>query len=211
VVLRTDVYGQYSDGTFGVYASFAFFHQVGTSTTAEGGLEVGGIVAGGEGPVAGVFRLGLALPTASSRPEGIAATTTGSPARLGDAIGSLPERLTLRLSGSLLADIELFFARLDVGFDFSFPSDERSFREDLVGMRVSPGVGLDFGIVEWTIESVNAGFLEGVPGSPFRHTLGTAVHLDVEPFRAAVGYSLPLGEGSDGKVHVLTFNVQGVF
>ena len=160
--LRFELYGQYvTNSGFGLYGAFPLAHTFGEEddpdvfpdpTTAIGNLEVGGLYVITKNPtLSWVFRLGVALPTASDDRDGAATNFYATWPRLTDLALAVPNAWYVRFGVSPLIHVSNVFFRADLGFDIG--SDDDDAADEL--LRFNVGGGIDLGVVALSLELAN--------------------------------------------------------
>lgn len=160
--LRFELYGQYvTDSGFGIYGAFPLAHTFGEEddpdvlpdpTTSIGNLEAGGLYVITRNPrLSWVFRLGVALPTASDDRDGAATNFYATWPRLTDLALSVPNAWYVRFGVSPLIHVDNVFFRVDLGLDIG--SDDDNFADEL--LRFNVGGGIDLGAVALSLELAN--------------------------------------------------------
>ena len=161
--LRFELYGQYvTNSGFGIYGAFPLSHSFGDPpdvtpplpqpTTAIGNLELGGLYVITRDPkLSWVFRLGLAVPTASDDFDGATTNFYATWPRLTDLALAVPNAWYVRFGVSPLIHISNVFFRADLGLDIG--SDDDNAADEL--LRFNVGGGVDLGVVALSLELAN--------------------------------------------------------
>ena len=162
--LRFELYGQYvTRSGFGIYGAFPLAHTFGNEddnpdtlpnpATAIGNLELGGLYVIDSNPtISWVFRLGVALPTASDGRDGAATNFYATWPRLTDLALAVPNAWYVRFGVSPLIHVNHVFFRADLGFDVGLDDDDNNANEFL---KLNLGGGIDLGVVALSLELVN--------------------------------------------------------
>jgi hypothetical protein len=202
--LRLELEGQYvMRSGLGFYGALPFTKSFGQDapepmpqpTFAIGNLELGGLYTVTKSPrFSYVFRLGLAVPTASDDLDGFATNTYGTMPRLTDLALTIPNAWYLRLGFSPLIYVDKLFFRFDVGFDIG--SDDDDFADELV--RVNLGGGYDFGPVAMSLELANIYDLDDYDdNNEWVHTLALTFRFMLEKYQPFVSIGAPVDDVRD--------------
>jgi hypothetical protein len=150
-VVRFDPYLQVVDPSTGLGGYAALPISYASSTTADGGLEVGGIYVTHlwDASYDLVVHLGIALPTGATDTPGATANAIATSSRFADDVLALPDTTLLRFGMSPIWRQGRWFARGDLGFDFVLPVEHAK------PLRLDAAVGLDLDTVVLSLESVN--------------------------------------------------------
>jgi len=153
-VLHFEVFGQFvAQSGLGFYVAFPFAKSFGDGVpegeldgeTSIGDLDVGGLYVISAPELSWVFRLGLALPTASEDDGDFVTNFYGQQFRLTDIALVYPNDYFARLSVSPLYHAHSLFLRIDLGVDVPFAEDDPTFYPaDPIG-RLNLGAGVDLG------------------------------------------------------------------
>jgi hypothetical protein len=164
-------------------------------TFALGNLELGGLYTVTKSPrFSYVFRIGLALPTASDDLDGSTTNLFGTMPRLTDLALTVPNAFYLRLGFSPLIYVDKLFFRFDVGFDLG--SDDNDLADELV--RVNLGGGYDFGPVALSLELVNIYDLDHYDeDDDWVHTLALTFRFMLEKYQPFVTIGAPVDDVRD--------------
>jgi len=215
-VLRTDIYGQITFGSTGVYFNMPFtqsFPDGADGDSVIGDLELGGFFVIDLPALGLVARAGLLLPTASDATLGELFTNiAGASGRITDLANIGPNHLTLRLSGSPYFDFGLAFARGDLGLDFLVPTGDKGDVEAFLRVNLAAGIGLP--LISLAVELANIGNItsdDGDIGDRFIHTLGITATLNAPFVHPYVGFVTPLDEGARGEVYIVAIGVRAGF
>jgi hypothetical protein len=201
--LRLELAGQYvMRSGLGFYGALPITKSFGDApapmpqpTFALGNLELGGLYTITKSPrFSYVFRLGLAVPTASDDVDGSATNTYGTMPRLTDLALTIPNAWYLRLGFSPLIYVDKLFFRFDVGFDIG--SDDDDLADELV--RVNLGGGYDFGPVALSLELVNIYDLDDYDDNDdWVHTLALTFRFMLAQYQPFVSIGAPVDDVRD--------------
>lgn len=202
--LRLELYGQYmTKSGFGIYGAIPIAHSFGDApepmpqpTTSIGNLELGGLyVHEPRGSAwSWVFRLGVALPTASDDVDGSATNFYATWPRVNDLALTVPDAYYIRFGVSPLYHANRLFARVDLGFDVG--SDDDDAADELI--RFNAGVGYDFGVVALSLELVNLYSLDDFgPDDNFVNTLSLTARFMLEKLQPFLSLGTPLDNSRD--------------
>lgn len=201
--LRLELNGQYVlHSGLGFYGALPVTKSFGDApepmpqpTFALGNLELGGLYTVTQSPrLSYVFRLGLALPTASDDGDGIATNFFGTMPRLTDLALTVPNAYYLRLGFSPLIYVDKLFFRFDLGFDLG--SDDDNFADELV--RINLGGGYDFGTVALSLELANIYDLDDYDdNNDWVHTLALTFRFMLEKYQPFVSLGAPVDDVRD--------------
>jgi hypothetical protein len=215
--MRFNPYGQYifPNRVAGIYGQLPIAHLfdfTGADGTGVGNFEMGGLyLPMGDSRL--ILRAGLALPTASDSGEGIIANASTTFERLTDFVLFPPDYTTFRLSASTVQRMDMFFLRVDGGFDlvFSRPTGDDGpnvfFRANVAG-------GVRTSVVDFTLELVNLAFVNGDVGGGiterFNHTAALGVRTQGQD-QFHFGTIFPLDEAARGEVWILSLGYMRAF
>lgn len=202
--LRFEVYGQHvTNSGFGVYGAFPFARSFGDSanpllpdpTTAIGNLELGGLYVITNSPtLSWVFRLGVALPTASDDGDGIATNFYSMWPRLTDTALAVPDAYYVRFGISPLIHVDNVFLRFDLGFDLG--SDDNDGADEL--LRLNMGAGVDLDVVALSLELVNLySFDDFDEDDEWVHTLAFTMRFMGEQLQPFLSLGAPVDDSRD--------------
>ena len=181
--LRLEVWGQYVTkmglGLYGAFPLSRSFGGEGTpsppeaeNTFAIGNLEIGGLYVIEAPQLSWVFRLGVALPTATSGYEGFFTNYLSTWPRLTDIALISPDTFYFRIAVSPLIHINKLFLRADIGFDLGVDNDDNGVEDADDLIRINVGGGVDLGMAALGIELVNLANLDRFDNDDrFVHTL----------------------------------------
>jgi hypothetical protein len=203
--LRFEVYGQYvTHSGFGVYGAFPFAHSFGNEddnpdtlpnpATAIGNLELGGLFVITNNPrLSWVFRLGVALPTASDDRDGFATNSLAS-WRITDFALAVPEWY-VRFGVSPLIHVNHVFFRADLGLDIGLDDDDSNAPELL---RFNVGGGIDLGVVALSLELANIYNLDDfAEDDDWANTLAFTVRFMGEQLQPFLSLGTPIDNSRD--------------
>jgi hypothetical protein len=201
--LRLELNGQYvMRSGLGFYGALPFTKSFGDApepmpqpTFAIGNLELGGLYTITKSPrFSYVFRLGLAVPTASDDLDGSTTNLFGTMPRLTDLALAIPNAWYLRLGFSPLIYVDKLFFRFDVGFDIG--SDDNDAADELV--RINLGGGYDFGPVAFSLELANIYDLDDYnEDNDWVHTLALTFRFMLEKYQPFVSIGAPVDDVRD--------------
>ncbi|MBA3499068.1 MAG: hypothetical protein H0T65_01760 [Deltaproteobacteria bacterium] len=203
--LRFELYGQYvTDSGFGFYGAFPLAHSFGEEddpdllpdpTTSIGNLELGGLFVITNNPrLSWVFRLGVALPTASDDRDGAATNFYATFPRLTDLALAVPNAWYGRISVSPLIHVDNVFLRVDLGFDIGFDDDDAA--DEL--LRFNLGGGIDLGVVALSLELANLYDLDDFDdNNDWVHTLAFTVRFMGERLQPFLSLGAPIDDARD--------------
>jgi hypothetical protein len=171
-----------------------------------GNLELGGLLVLASSPkTSWVFRLGLALPTASDDRDGSATNFFATWPRLTDLALTVPNAYYLRFGVSPLVHVNNVFLRLDLGFDIG--SDDNDAADEL--LRLNLGGGIDLGVVALSLELVNLYSFDGFgPDDDFTHTLAFTARFMGEQLQPFVSLGAPLDDNRDAINFFIAVGIQ---
>jgi hypothetical protein len=204
--LRFEAYGQYvTDSGFGFYGAFPLSHSFGDPpdvtpplpqpTTAIGNLELGGLYVITKNPtLSWVFRLGVALPTASDDFDGAVTNAFATWPRLTDYALAVPNAWYVRFGVSPLIHVNNVFLRVDLGFDIG--SDDDDAADEL--LRFNLGGGIDLGVVALSLELANLYDLDDFDdNNDWVHTLAFTVRFMGERLQPFLSLGAPIDDSRD--------------
>ena len=218
---RFNPYGQYMfpNRQVGIYGqipiSHAFAFGGAADTTGIGNLEMGGIYLPlGDSRL--ILRGGLALPTGSSLDniEDVITNTITAYERITDYVLIAPEYTTLRLSASTIRQMDMFFLRVDGGFDLVFSRPAATEDAPSAFFRANVAGGIRTTDVDFTLELANIAALNGedVDGitERFIHTaaIGARTRGENQFYGGAV---FLLDEDSRGEIWILSLGYMRPF
>jgi hypothetical protein len=202
--LRLELYGQYVTlSGFGIYGAIPLAHSFGDApepmpqpTTALGNLELGGlyVIDRPQSTWSWVFRLGLAVPTASDSADGVPTNFYATWPRLNDLALTVPNAYYLRFGISPLYHANKLFARVDIGIDIGSDDDDNA--DEII--RFNGGVGYDFGTVALSLELVNLYNLDEFgPDDNFANTTSITARFMLNKFQPFISLGTPLDNSRD--------------
>jgi len=210
-LVRTDLYGQFSISSFGIYGALPISKAVDTlgNDSALGNFEFGGIYSlGGDGPFSLVSHIGLSVPTADDSLSGALVNLTAHTTRVNEFyVAAVPDQTTLRLATSPILDLGIVFLRGDLGFDFAFPDvgDNRTI------IRGNVGAGLNILLVTITGELANTGWVNApasFTGDTWLHSASLGLSLNTPIVQPFVVFTSPLNDGLRGEIYEGTVGVK---
>ena len=201
--LRFEIYGQYvTHSGLGFYGALPLAHSFGDApeplpqpTTAIGNLELGGLYTITKSPkFSWIFRLGLAVPTASDDGDGATTNFFATFPRLTDAALTVPNAWYVRLGFSPLIHVDNLFFRFDLGFDIG--SDDDNLADEFV--RLNLGGGIDLGKVALSLELVNLYDLDDFDDdNDWVHTLALTLRFMLEKYQPFISIGAPVDDSRD--------------
>jgi hypothetical protein len=155
-----------------------------------------------------VLRAGLALGTASSSGDEVAANFLAAYERTTDFMLVAPEYTSLRVSGSTVQQAGIAFLRIDLGLDLAVDKPEGA---NSVFAHANLAAGLRTPMVDLSAELVTYGTLDG-SGSlsrRFMHSLAAGLRTR-GPNQFCAGMVFPLDDGPRGEIWILSLGFQHV-
>jgi hypothetical protein len=210
-LLRTDLFAQTMFSSFGAYVSLPFtkgFDPRYGDSMSLGNLEVGGLYTFDVGPVKLSTRLGILLPTHTSRDDSIYQASVG---RVNNVMSYTPGAIGGRFDVTARYVLGQFFAQADMGVDVYERTVDDMKGLSFVGVRANFAVGVSFGLLQMTLESVNYGEMHMGGGElRFSHSVAAGVRFDLPYIQPYAGVIVPI-DGRDNETVVLTIGARGVF
>jgi hypothetical protein len=201
--LRLELGGQYvTDSGFGFYGALPLSKSFGDApepppqpATALGNLELGGLYVITKSPrLSWVFRLGVALPTASDDGDGVATNFYATWPRLTDAALAVPNAWYVRFGFSPLIYVDRLFFRFDLGFDIG--TDDDDLADEF--LRLNLGGGYDFGKVALSLELANLYDLDDYDeDDDWVHTLAVTLRFMLEKYQPFISLGAPIDDSRD--------------
>lgn len=200
--LRFELHGQHvTHSGFGIYGAFPISHSFGDApepmpqpATSIGNLDVGGLFVITNSPtLSWVFRLGVALPTASDGRDGATTNAFAMWPRLTDAALAVPDAWYVRFGFSPLIHVNRLFLQFDLGFDLGTNDDDA---DEL--LRVNAGGGIDLGVVALSLELVNLySFDDFDDDDDWVHTLAFTLRFMGEKWQPFLSLGAPIDDSRD--------------
>lgn len=213
--LRENVYGRYVHASgFGGYGQMSVSHAFGgeESTNGVGNLELGGLYVLRTGAADVIFRVGLALPTASDSLECMFTNAFGTLDWLHDAALIAPNTLWIRPGVAARFGSAKLFAQLDAGIDVPIEtSDGQGATSPL--FHANAGVGTTQGKLTFTGELANYA-VDDDDDLHFLHSAAVSARFDAGRLQPYLAYTLTFGldDESQGELaHAVTAGVQSSF
>ena len=215
---RIDAHMQYvsPQSGFGVYGTLPLSHVSGgnESYTPVGDIELGALFAPHQisPSTAFVLHAGITLPTAPSGTGDALSNLIASSARFDDLYLSIPDGLSLRAGGSLLARSGQLFARFDAAVDANLSAANSSSTDTF--LRFNAGVGADLGQVALMGELVNlydSSASSGGSGSSWLNVGALSLRVRANNLQPYVALTFPLDHDSNSFMSAaLTVGVDAV-
>jgi len=201
--LRIEPYGQYvARSGFGVYGAFPLARSFGSDAdpapqeaTGIGDLELGGLLVRSTAERSWVFRLGVALPTASDDLDGATTNQLATVARLTDLALTVPDALYIRLSVTPLLHVHRFYLQLDLGADLGFETRDTVDAPNF--LRANVGGGIDFGALALGLELVNLATLDNIDNNEvYVHALTLTSRFMGHSLQPVIAIGTPLDDSA---------------
>ena len=194
--VRMEIYAQgvtyNGEGWYFAVAASRVSDDAGEDFDGIGNTEVGTFVSFSKGPVSGVVRFGLTLPTSSDDLEGITANFLTSFFRLTDLSSTVPETVWFRFSASPVYQRGRFVSQVDLGIDFPFFTPV--YIEVDPWIRFNIGMGVKLGTVAFLGELVTLGTKGTVQNQSdrFLETLGATVRVQSGGIEPGLSFIVPI-------------------
>jgi hypothetical protein len=215
--MRFNPYGQFMfpNRKAGIYGQLPISHAFALNGdpdgTGVGNLELGGLFL----PMSDsrlILRAGLALATASDDDALDAGANLATAfERITDLLLVVPEYTTLRLSASTVHQMDMFFFRLDGGFDFVIARPGTADGPSVI-FRANAAGGVRTQFVDFSLELANLAFLNGVDDGDdrFIHTAAIGARTRGEN-QFHFGAVFPLDEEIRGEIWILSLAYMRAF
>jgi hypothetical protein len=207
--LRFEPHGQYvTQSGFGIYGAFPITKSFGDSDNpmdpepalAIGNLELGGLFVITNSPrVSWVFRLGVAIPTASDDRDGAATNSVALWPRLTDAALAIPDAWYVRAAFSPLFHVDRLFLQFDLGLDIGTGDNNN----DSEFLRLNLGGGIDLGVVALSLELANL-YAFNNDNDNWVHTLAFTLRFMGEKWQPFLSLGAPIDDSRDSIKFFLT-------